>query len=291
MSAERAPISADRYVGGLLLFFYQTVRRHLVLVILLPVAAAVLAFAIARQLPPAYGAQASIRLGRIDGGELMSPQGAVTWIISSTFKQRVVQAMNLPVGGSDRAAQLIAGSLTARPETADTVAVTVRAPTVQQVRQALDVAVQLLNEEQDRIRQSVMADINEQLANIDANIVSLSEIRDSLSAAAKAIPAEVQSTDPASGRLRTVWLLDLVSRNQQMLTSAKVERRAVEARLRSWKTYPTTLRDGAFLSANVVSASPARIAIVAGLAMLLACILYALIREPRRSNQKPAGTN
>jgi hypothetical protein len=291
MSAERAPISADRYVGGLLLFFYQTVRRHLVLVILLPVAAAVLAFAIARQLPPTYGAQASIRLGRIDGGELMSPQGAVTWIISSTFKQRVVQAMNLPVGGSDGAAQLIAGSLTARPETADTVAVTVRAPTVQQVRQALDVAVQLLNEEQDRIRQPLMADINEQLANIDANIVSLSEIRDSLSAAAKVIPAEVQSTDPASGRLRTVWLLDLVSRNQQMLTSAKVERRAVEARLRPWKTYPTTLQDGAFLSANVVSASPARIAIVAGLAMLLACILYALIREPRRSNQKPAGTN
>jgi hypothetical protein len=289
MSVEQGPISADQYVGGLLMFFYRAVRRNLLLVIILPVVVAALAFAIARQFPPVYGAQASIRLGRFDGAELMSLQSAVARINSPTFKQRALQAMNLPVVGKDRAAQLVAGSLTARSETSDMVAVTVNAPTVQQVRQALDVTVQLLNEEQDRIRQPLMADINEQLANIDANIVSLSQARDSLSAAAKAI--EAQPADPASAGFRTVWLLDLASRNEQRLTIAKAERHAMVARLGSWKTYPTTLLDGTFLSPRVVSVSSARIAIVAGLAMLLACILYALMREPRGGHRKLAGTD
>jgi hypothetical protein len=283
MSAEQGLISGDRYLGGLLVFFVRAVRHYLLLVILLPLAVAALAFFIARQLPPVYGTQASIRIGRVDGSELLSPQAAASRINSQAFKQRVLRSMNISLS-DDQAARLVLTGLAARPDVSDAVVVGARGSTVQQVRQVLDVTVQLLNEEQERVAGPLLADIKEQLATSDANIASLLQARESLSTLAKAFDA--QSGDAASASFRAVWLLDLVSRSEQRLTSARAERQGLASRLGSWRNYPTNLLDGAFVLAAYLSPRTAAIAGVAGALTLLICILFALMRQPRNTRAR-----
>lgn len=268
-------ISAERYLGGMLLFLYRAVRRHLFLMILLPAAAAATAFIVAKQLPPVYSVQANVRTGRIDTAELMSPSSAAARINSATFKQRVLSVMNAPAG--DRSAGLISGSLAARADASDMLIVSVRAATGQEARQALDATVQLLNEEQDKIREPLAADINEQLATIDANIANLTKIQNTLTGLTSTV-SETQAGDPASAAFRMLWLLDLTSRNEQSLGGAKAERRAVVLRLSSSRTYPTEVVDGAFVQPAQVSPRPAMFAVLAAIAALLACIVYALMR-------------
>ncbi len=91
MSDARSMISGDQYLGGLLMFFWRAVRRHLFLVLLLPLVAMAVGYFTALQLPPVQVAQGHIRLGRMDGAEATSLLGAVSRVNSPSFKQRIVE--------------------------------------------------------------------------------------------------------------------------------------------------------------------------------------------------------
>src|SRR6266702_1898997 len=149
MDSKQGLISEDTYLGGVLAFFFQAVRKYFLLVILLPLAVAVLAYFSAQQLPPVYGAQASIRLGRVDGVAFLSPQAAAVRINSQAFKQRVLQATNVPQRSD--LARMIAAGLVAGPEAAESVTLGAQASSTQQVQQVLEVTMKLLNEEQDKV--------------------------------------------------------------------------------------------------------------------------------------------
>jgi hypothetical protein len=277
MSDARGVISGDQYLGGLVGFFCRSIRQHWPFAMLLPLVAMAAAYFAALQLPPVYVAQGSIRLGRLDGAEAVSLLGAASRISSLSFKQRVVRSMNLPGAEAERPAQLIFGSLTVRQETPDTVAVTVRAVTDRQARDAVDIAVGLLNEEQRKIREPLEADIREQLAASDAAIANLLEARDSLSALAKE-ESKAAPGDPASATLRRVWLSDLDSRNEQRLAAARAERHTLATRLAVWRTYPTALVDEVFVSPSFAFAPPATVAIFTGVIIFLGFLLSAAFR-------------
>jgi hypothetical protein len=281
MSDVRSMIPGDQYLGGVLMFFCRAVRKHLLLVILLPLAAMAIAYFAAPHLPPLYTAQGSIRIGRVDGTDAMSVQNAVARLISQSFKQRLARAMNLPTAEHDRSAQLVLGSLTAKPEMSDTLAVSVRALTEQQARQAVDATIGLLNEEQDKIRGPVTADINAQIAIRDASIAIALEMRDSLSALEKDEP-KVASGDPTSMALRRVWLSDLLSRNEERLATARTERQALAARLGTTRTYPTALVEDVLVSPTSSSPRPVTLMIFAGFAAFVAALVYALTRGATR---------
>lgn len=275
MSGPPATVPGDQYLGGLFMFLYRAIREHLFLTILLPVVAMAIAYLAAQQLPPVYTTQGSIRIGRVDGAE--APVGAVIRINSLSFKQGLVQAMSLSLSDNNRPAQLIFTSLTAKQETADSVAVTVRATTAQQARDALAAVVGLLNEQQQRTRGPLEADIKEQLATYDVAIAGLLATRESLSVLTKDDPKEVPA-DPASAALRRIWLLDLLSRNEQRLNQARAERRALAARLGAWNTYPAALLDDAFVSKGFTIARPVTIAVLAGGVVFLMVLIGILLR-------------
>jgi hypothetical protein len=280
MSDARSMISGDQYLGGLFVFFYRLMRQHWPFAILLPLVAMAAAYFAAQQLPPVYLAQGSIRLGRLDGAEAISLSGAASRMNSLSFKQRVVRSMNLSGAEGARPAQLIFGSLTVKQETPDTVAVSVRAPTDQQAREAVGIAVGLLNEEQRKTKEPLEADIKEQLAAGDATIANLLEARDSLAALAKE-ESKVAPGDPASATLRRVWLSDLVSRNEQRLAAARAERHGLATRLAAWRTYPTALVDEVFVSPSLAFAPPATVAIFIGVIIFLGFLLSAAVRESK----------
>jgi hypothetical protein len=280
MSDARSMISGDQYVVGLLMFFWRAVRKHLFLVLLLPLVAMAVGYFTALQLPPVYVAQGSIRVGRVDGAEALSLLGAVTRVNSPSFRKRVVQSMNLPGAEVGRSAQLIFGSLTAKQETQETVAISARAATSQQAREAVAIAVGLLNQDQRKTWEPLEADIKEQLAASDTAIANLLEVKDSLAAQmkddSKAAPA-----DPASAAMRRVWLSDLVSRNEQGLSAARNERHGLAARLGAWKTYPASLVDEVFVTPGFVFARPAAVAIVSGAIVFLLVLLGVLFRASK----------
>jgi hypothetical protein len=278
MTTPPVMVSGDKYLRGLFMSLCRTMRQYLLLLILLPLVAMVVAYLAAPQLPPVHTAQGSIRIGRVDGVEV--PVGAVSRINSSPFKQSLIQAMNLTQPENSRSAQLIFSTLTARQETADSVAVTVRASTAQQARDALVAVVGLLNEQQKRTRGPLETDLKEQLATYDVTIAGLLATRDSLSVLAKDDPKAVPE-DPTSVALSRMWMLDLVSRNEQKLNQAKAERRALSARLAAWNTIPAALVDDAFVSTGSPVVQPVAIAIFAGGAVFLVVLIGVLFRESK----------
>jgi len=281
MSASPTAVPGDRYLIGLFTFFCRTIRANLFLTVLLPLAAMMIAYIAALQMPVVFTAQASIRIGRVDGAEATSLIGAVSRINSPAFKQRVVRGMNFPASEGARPAQLIFGSLAAKLETApDTVSVSVQATSAQQARDIVAVAVALLNEEQRKIQGPLETDIKEQLATYDATISNLVETRDSLAALTKE-DAKAMSGDPVLVSLRKVWLSDLVSRNEQRLAAARSERYALSARLGGWRTYPTAILDELFVSSGFAHGRPATIAIMAGAVVFLIFLFRAMLREPK----------
>jgi hypothetical protein len=281
MSASPSTVPGDQYLLGLLMFLCRTIRANLFLTVLLPLASITIAYIAAQRMPIVYTAQASIRIGKVDGAEAISLMGAVSRINSVSFKQRVVQGMNFPAAEGTRPAQLIFGSLTAKQETAaDTVGVSVQATTAQQARDIMAVAAALLNEEQRKIQEPLETNITEQLATYDATISSLLEARDSLAALTKE-DTKASSGDPVLVSLRRVWLSDLVSRNEQRLAAARSERHALSARLGGWRTYPTTVVDELFVSSGFAHARPATIAFIAGAVVFLTFISRAMLRESK----------
>lgn len=276
MSVSPSNVPGDQYLGGLFMYLWRTIREHLFLTVLLPLVAMAIAYVAALQLPTVYTAQGSIRIGKVDGVEAVSPTGAVSRMNSLSFKQRVVQATN-SAGDANRPAQLILGNLIARQETADTVAVSVRAATARQARDAIAAAVNLLNEEQRRTLGPLEADIKEQLAASDTTIASLVQTRDSLLALARE-DSRGASGDPAFATLLRVWLSDLASRNEQRLAAAKAEQRALSARLGAWRNYPTALLDEPYTSPGFALVRPITIAILAGAAVFLISLLGVMFR-------------
>ena len=162
MNDERSLVSGDQYLSGLFMTLYRAIRAHVLLVASVTLTVMAIAFFAAQWLPPVYSAQANGRLGRVDGVEAMTPQAAIARMQSPAFKRRVLQSMNLPTDG-DQSAQLIFGSLTARPEASETLTISVRGLTEQQARQALDVSVRLLREEQASALEPFLADLKTQL--------------------------------------------------------------------------------------------------------------------------------
>ena len=187
------------------MFLCRSIRQHWLLTVLLPLLAMTVAYLAALQLPPVYVAQGSVRLGRVDGGEAVSLAGAVTRINSPSFKQRVVRSMNLSGAESARAAALTFASLVAKQETPDTVAVAfVRPPPASES----DGSVVSLPKRSSRDDGALMADIKQQLAAGDANIVSPLQARRVVG------PCEEEpktSCRTGIGNAAVAWLSDLVS--------------------------------------------------------------------------------
>src|SRR4051794_71052 len=96
MSASPSTVPGDQYLIGLLAFLCRTIRANVFLTVLLPLASITIAYAAALQMPVVQTAQASIRLGRVDGAEGIGLMAAVSRINSLPFKQRVVQGMSFP---------------------------------------------------------------------------------------------------------------------------------------------------------------------------------------------------
>jgi uncharacterized protein involved in exopolysaccharide biosynthesis len=175
----------------------------------------------------------------------------------------------------------VVDSLTARPETSDTIALGLRGPTAQQLRQVVEATVTLMNEEVEKVRAPLVADINAQLAASDTNIARLLEARETLSSLTKAMSVS-QSDDATSVILRRVWLSDMVSRNEQRLAEATAARQALAARLSTWRTYPTSIVDEVVVSQNPISPRPTMAMSLAAAIAFAAALVYALIREGSR---------
>jgi hypothetical protein len=280
MSKEPTLISGHQYLGGLFMFLYRAVRTSLPVIIPVTLLVAVIAYFATPRPAPIYGAQASLQIGRVAGAEPMGQQAAVARVNGRSFKRQLLQSMNLSTAGDDRASRLLSDSLTAKPESSGTVTVNIRGSSEQQVRQALDLVVRLLNQDLEKVGGPMLADINAQIAESDGNIASLTKARESLLALTKA-PATDARPEGQADDLRGVLLLDLLSRNENALINARADRRELVSRLGSWNTYPTAIADDVVVSPSPGFPRPSRIALLAGGFTFVGFLLYALMRGRR----------
>jgi len=112
-------------------------------------------------------------------------------------------------------------------------------------------------------------------------------VKASLAALTKVVPKS-QSEELAT--MRKVWLADLLMRNEQRLAGVTAERRAQAARLSPARNYPTTMQDDVFVSPTPLAPRPVTTAILAGLVIFAAGLVYALIREGARKPRKAPET-
>jgi hypothetical protein len=280
MSEERTPISGHQYLVGLFIFLYRAVRNRLPVIIVVTLLVAVIAYFATPRPEQIYGAQARVQIGRVAGTEAMSGQAAVARVNAPVFKRRVVQSMNLPPG-DDRDARVILDGLVAGPDTADTIVLNSRAYSEEQARHALELAISRLNTEQDRIAKPAIADIQEQIAEIDANIANLSKVQAAIWPLMK-VPAPSTQSEIEKGDPRSVQLLDILSHNEQALTAARAARRGIVSQLSTWKTFPTAIVDDEILvSSAALSPRPSKIAFLAGGFTFVGFLLYALLSRRR----------
>lgn len=278
MHVSPATVPADQYFGGLIAFLYRVVREHVLLLMTVPLVAMAIAYFAVLQMPLVHTAQGSIVVGRLNGAEI--PLGAPSRINSLPFKQHLMRALGLQLSGGNRAAQLVFSSLAAKQETADTVSVSVRAATAQQARDALGAVVALLNEQQQKVRSALEADVRGHLAVQDEAIAGLVATKESLSSLAGDV-AKDASADQASAALRKIWLMDMSLRNDQQLSKAMAERRTLLGRLEGPGTYPATLLDDVYLSTSAPLGGPVVMAILSGGAVFSILLLAMLLRGPK----------
>ncbi|MGR4931057.1 hypothetical protein ACIPUD_30250 [Bradyrhizobium sp. CAR08] len=286
MNSDRISISSRAYLGGMLVFVVQAVRPRILAIVSVTLAVMLVVFLVDRMLPVGYVASADVRLGRVDGAEVVSVQAAASQLNSLPFKERLVTAMNLRAENGDRDRQQILASLTVRPQASDVFSLTIRAGTAQRAREALQSAVRQLNDGHDKLRNELISELNAQIALVDANIANLTKIRETL-ASPNSLNPEVPN-DAAALMLRRVWVLDLISRNEERLAAALAERRALTTRIGPTKTYPTKLSED--VTIVQVSPQPTRHAIFAGAIALLAMLLYAMIRGASAGRARTAVT-
>jgi hypothetical protein len=158
--------------------------------------------------------------------------------------------------------------------------VSVRGPSEQQARQALDLVVRLLNQDQEKVTVPAIADVNTQIAESDTNIASLTKTREALLALTKASTTDARPEGQADD-LRSVLVSDMLSSNENMLTIARGGRRELASRLSSRNTYPTAIVDDVLVSSAPGSPRPSRIALLAGVFAFVGFLVYALMRGRR----------
>ena len=278
MSEEPTLISGSQYLVGLFIFCYRAVRNMLPVIIIVTLLVAVIAYLATPRAALIYGAQASVENGRLAGVEPISLQAVVARVNSRSFKRRLLQSMNLPPADDDRASRFLSESLTAKLESWGTVTVNIRGSSEQQVRQAFDLVVRLLNQDLEKVSGPVLADINAQLAESDANIASLTKTREMLLALTKASATDARPEGQADD-LRGVLALDMLSSNENTLINARADRRELASRLGSWNTYPTAIADDVLVSPSPESPSPSRVALLAAGFTFVGFVLYALERR------------
>lgn len=282
MGGDRGLVSGDQYLGALFVFVYEAIRKHLLLIIAAAFVVAAIAYFVTPRPSPIFEVQTSIKNGRTAGVDLMNLQNTVARINSSSFRRHLLQLLNLSV--ADRAGQLISNSLTAKAETSDLLSVSLRSTNEEQGRRALDLVVKALNDKQEEITKPMLSDIKGQVAEIDANVASLSEIqrtlKQALSSMAKA-PTAGGASDTQAPDLRGVWLLDAFSRNEKALIDAREERRNLATRLEKANTYPTAIVDDVVVSPIPTSPRPSRIALLAGLFTFLGAVVFMVLSRRR----------
>ena len=279
MNDTSASISSVAYVGGMLAYLGQTVRARLPLIVLGTLVAMLVVFLADRARAPLYAAEATMRLGRIDGADIMQAQSTAIHMGSAAFKRRVEAAMP-PSSGGDKGQAL--NSLSVRTQTFDLLSLTVYSASEQTANAALQAAVSVLNADQEKLRAPIVAEFNIQMAMIEANIAILMKARETLAVAESFSPSA--SADPASLALRRVWLIDLQTRNEEKLAVSANERRALEARLGPSKTFPAALSDD--VTIRQVAPRPVRDALFAGAIVLLALLLYTMLSRPRLARMR-----
>ncbi|QPF93881.1 hypothetical protein [Bradyrhizobium commune] len=276
MSERQAQISIAVYADELSTFFGRSVGRRLITIASGTLAVMLIVFLVSQMMPAIYTATATVRLARVDGQDLSTPQATAVQMNSPAFINRAMAAASAADRGDDRNRRTILDNFDARPKTSDSLTLVAAAASAEQVRNALEAAIRQLNNDQEMLRGPLLSDINAQIAVTDANIASLMRIRESLATADSITPSA--PGDPSTLALRRVWLLDLTTRNEERLAIASAERRALEARIGPTKTYPASLSDD--VTVVQVSPRPVRHAIFAGAIALLALLLYAMIRTP-----------
>ncbi len=276
MSEMRTRISIAAYVDELSTFLGRSVRTQLITIVSGTLAAMLIVFLVSQMLPATYTATTDVRLARIDGADLMTPQATAAKMNLRTFLARALDSAGPAEIRDSRGQRLILDSFNARPKTTDSLTLVVRAASEQQARNALEAAVRQLNNDQEKLRSPLLSELGAELAAADANIASLTRIRESLATTDSITPS---SGDPAALALRRVWLLDLTARNDEKLAAALAERRALAAKIGPTKTYPASLSDDD-VTTDQTSPQPIRHAIFAGAIALLAMVLYAMIRMP-----------
>jgi hypothetical protein len=278
MSEGPTLISGRQYLGGLFIFLYRAVRNRLPVIIVVTLLVAVIAYFATPRPALIFGAQASVENGQVAGEQPISLQAAVARVNGRSFKRKLLQSMNLPAADDDRASRVLSDSLTARPESSGTVTVNVRGSSEQQVRQALDLVVRLLNQDLEKFRGPMLSDISAQLAESDANIAGLMKARESLLALTKAPATDTRPEGPADD-LRGALALDLLSRNENLLIAARADRRRLTSLLGSWNTYPVAIVDDVVVSPSPGTPRPSRIALLAAGVTFVGFLLYALVRR------------
>lgn len=276
MSEVHPRISIAEYVGGLSTFLGRSVQRRLSTIALGTLAVMFAVFVVSQMAPATYSATAGVRLARVDGADLMTPQATASQMNLRTFLARALDAAGLTAGRDDRGRSLILDSFNARPNTADSLTLVVVAASEKQARDALEAAVSQLNKEQEKLRAPLVSELEAQLVLADANVGSLTRIRESLATSDSITPSA--AGDPSALAFRRVWLLDLTSRNEERLAAANAERRGLASRMGPTKTYPASLSDDVITAQ--LSPRPIRHAIFAGAIALLVLLLYAMIRMP-----------
>ncbi|WP_407151438.1 hypothetical protein [Bradyrhizobium sp. ORS 86] len=276
MTVLQARISVAEYFGELSTFLGRSVRMRLITILSGTLAAMLVAFFVSRMLPATYNATATVRLARLDGADLMTPQATAIHMNSRPFLLRALDATDLPESSGDRGRNLILDTFNARPETSGSLMLFATAASEQQARSAVEAAVRQLNQDQEKLRDPLLSELNGQLALADTNVASLTRIREFLATADSTAPSA--SGDPSSLAFRRMWLLDLTARNEEKLAAAAAERRALAARIGPTKTYPASLSED--VTITQVSPRPVRHAIFAGAIALLVLLLYAMVRMP-----------
>ncbi|MCA1501859.1 hypothetical protein [Bradyrhizobium sp. NBAIM14] len=276
MSEAQPQISILEYFGGLSTFLDRSVRKRLSTIALGTLAVMFIVFLVSQMAPATYTATASVRLARVDGTELMTPQATAAQINQRAFLVRALDSSDAAADREDRGRKLILDSFNARPNLADSLTLVVTAASEKQARDVLEAAVNALNKEQEKLRAPLVSELSAQLALQDENIASLTRIRESLATGDSISPSA--AGDASALVLRRVWLLDLTTKNEERLAAANAERRKMVSRMGPMKTYPASLSEDVIIIQS--SPRPVRHAIFAGAIALLALLVYAMIRMP-----------
>ena len=271
MALQQDPVSADRYVDGLLVFVYRAIRRQLLLMLISAFAVGAIAYALAGRVTPVYGGKALIQLGEVNGVALTKAETVIAGFDAFLFRQRVVEAMKSAGVSDPRSIQLVSQSLAARPGTSDVINVSVRAADEKQVRQAIDAVILVLNQKQEQRRTQLVAAIKTQVDALDAYLANLTKIQESLSAQAR-----TASADPTP--LGALLLLEMTARNDEQQASARASKLALQERLGPELTYPTRLVDDDFQISPVAGLGHSwRTAVLAATITLLGFMLFAMV--------------